>query len=467
MKPDYRIFWESAGGYVPAHWNFVPIADLLENPKSISVGVMYPGADSPGGVPLVRVSDVKDGAVAQCPEFCVSHEVDEEYKRSRFNGTELLITLVGNPGDCAIVSEEMAGWNAARALAVVRLKDPDLRPWLRYVLMSKPAKHLIDARLNTTVQKTLNLKDIKELAVPIPPQDERDRIAVIVGELEKKIVLNRQINQTLEQIAQTIFKSWFVDFEPVKAKIEAKAAGHDPERAAMCAISCKLEPEIDQLPPEQRQQLAATAALFTDELVESELGLIPVGWEWTSFGSVINLFDSKRIPLSKKERELRKGDFPYYGAAALMDHVDDYLFDGVHVLLAEDGSVMTTDGRPVTQYVWGRFWVNNHAHVLKGITPVSDEHILLFLKDINISPYINGAVQLKLNQKNMNSIPFLRASDAVLKCFSTTVAPLYDFYRKNSEQQGTLTTLRDVLLPKLLSGTLTVGECDRQVETCP
>ncbi|MCV5111588.1 restriction endonuclease subunit S, partial [Escherichia coli] len=88
----------------------------------------------------------------------------------RLNGTELLITLVGNPGDCVVVEPYMAGWNAARALAVVRLKDTGLREWLKYILLSKPAKHLIDARLNTTVQKTLNLKDIRELGIPIPPK---------------------------------------------------------------------------------------------------------------------------------------------------------------------------------------------------------------------------------------------------------------------------------------------------------
>lgn len=178
MSADHRLLWEAAGGNVPDHWEFITIEQLLENPKSISVGVMYPGSDTESGIPLVRVSDVKDGAISTKPEFCISEEVDQEYKRTRLNGSELLITLVGNPGDCVVVTKEMAGWNVARALAVLRLKDIELRSWLRYVLLSRPAKHLIEARLNTTVQKTLNLKDIKELGLPIPPKNERDGITI-------------------------------------------------------------------------------------------------------------------------------------------------------------------------------------------------------------------------------------------------------------------------------------------------
>ena len=288
--------------------------------------------------------------------------------------------------------------------------------------------------------------------IDLPPRDEQDRIVEILDSLSAKVVLNRQINQTLEQIAQAIFKSWFVYFEPVKAKIEAKAAGRDPERAAMCAISGKLEPELDQVPPEQYQQLAATAALFPNELVESELGSIPDGWRRVLFGDVIEILDSKRVPLSKSQREEKKGPYPYYGAASLMDYVDDYLFDGTYVLMAEDGSVMDNDGYPTTQYVWGKFWVNNHAHVLKGIDGVSDENILLFLKNTIIAPYITGAVQLKINQKNMVSIPFLKASKEIHTAFSKIIKPLFDGLKVSSEEIIPLSETRDILLPKLLSG---------------
>ena len=289
MSFTLRLFWEAAGGNVPEHWEFKTIDELLEHPKAISVGVMYPGSDTDGGVPLIKVSDVKNGAIASRPSFCISNKVDEEYKRTRLNGSELLLTLVGNPGDCVIVTDEMCGWNVARALAVIRLKDTQLRFWIRYVLASKPAQHLIEARLNTTVQKTLNLKDVREIGIPIPPREERDSITKIIDSIEKKTLLNTQINQTLESIAQAIFKSWFIDFDPVRAKIAAKQEGKDAELAAMCAISGKSEAEVEQMAKEDFAELQATATLFPDELVESELGEVPKGWDKYSLSKMITL----------------------------------------------------------------------------------------------------------------------------------------------------------------------------------
>ena len=289
MSSTLRLFWEAAGGNVPEHWEFKTIDELLEHPKAISVGVMYPGSDSDGGVPLIKVSDVKSGAIASRPSFCISNKVDEEYKRTRLNGSELLLTLVGNPGDCVIVTDEMCGWNVARALAVIRLKDTQLRSWIRYVLASKPAQHLIEARLNTTVQKTLNLKDVREIGIPIPPREERDSITKVIDLIEKNTLLNTQINQTLESIAQVIFKSWFIDFDPVRAKIAAKQEGKDSELAAMCVISGKSEAELKKMPEDDFAELQATAALFPDELVESELGEVPKGWDATALRNFLEI----------------------------------------------------------------------------------------------------------------------------------------------------------------------------------
>lgn len=423
---------------------------------------MYPGSDTAEGVPLIKVSDIKNGEVQGKPSFCISREVDEEYKRTRLRGDELLITLVGEPGDCAIATDEMAGWNAARAVAVVKLKNPDLRPWLRFVLLSAPAKHLIGARLNTTVQKTLNLKDIRELGVPLPPEICRNQVVGVLSSLDRKISLNRRINQTLEAMAQAIFKSWFVDFDPVKAKIAAIEQGQDPLRAAMRAISGKTDFELDQMPRAHHDQLAAIAARLPDAMEESELGEIPKGWEVSDFGSVSVCFDKNRIPLSKRQRENKKGNIPYYGATSVMDYVDEHIFDDIYLLLGEDGSVLKPDGSPFVQYIWGKSWVNNHAHVLQGANGVSTEQLMIFISMQNISAYVTGAVQLKLNQKNMNSIPFVKADDEVNRRFSEIIAPFFAQYRLLVEEVRGLALLRDTLLPKLLSGELSVAPLEKQ-----
>ena len=283
-EADARFQWESAGGSAPEHWDFCFFGDLLETPTSITVGVMYPGGDTPNGVPLVKVNDVKNGQIQAAPTYCVSEEVDEQYRKTRLNGTELLITLVGEPGDCVIADSSMEGWNVARALAVARLKDPSIRPWIRHVLLSAPAKHLIDARLNTTVQKTLNLKDVKQLGIPLPPKEERDSISSVVGALDDKIELNRRMNATLEGMAQALFKSWFVDFDPVIDNALAAGNPIPDELAPRAEVRKKAlangttqQGSVDHPTLSDPKSLFPAAFQFTEEL-----GWIPEGWEESS-----------------------------------------------------------------------------------------------------------------------------------------------------------------------------------------
>jgi len=101
-------------------------------------------------------------------------------------------------------------------------------------------------------------------------------------------------------------------------------------------------------------------------------------WPVKLLGEVAVNFDSRRVPLSSREREQRRGPYPYYGATGIMDYVDNFLFEGLHVLVAEDGSVERDDGRPFVQLVDGKFWVNNHAHVLRAATNTDTDTRFLF-----------------------------------------------------------------------------------------
>ena len=102
-----------------------------------------------------------------------------------------------------------------------------------------------------------------------------------------------------------------------------------------------------------------------DRSIEAGSCVIPLG-------KIIQLEDALRIPLNRQQREQRRGVYPYYGAASIMDYVNDYLFDGVRLLLGEDGTVSTDGGYPMLQYVWGKYWVNNHAHVIRSSSTYSD-----------------------------------------------------------------------------------------------
>ena len=311
---------------------------------------------------------------------------------------------------------------------------------------------------------TLNRNHLSSILISDLGIDKEKEIANILGSLDQKIQLNTQINQTLEQIAQALFKSWFVDFDPVRAKIQALSDGmslEQAELAAMQAISGKTPEELtalSQAQPDRYAELAETAKAFPCEMVEVDGVEVPKGWEYCTFGDVAECFDSKRIPLSKQQREKRKGNIPYYGATSVMDYVNEAIFDDIYLLIGEDGSVLKEDGTPFTQYIWGKSWVNNHAHVIKGKNGVSTEHLMLFIQQTNITAYITGAVQLKLNQKNMNSILFLKSNNEINVFFAGCIESLYAKIRENLDENKILETTRDLLLPKLLSRDFSNGK---------
>ena len=308
--------------------------------------------------------------------------------------------------------------------------DIDIR-WAYYQLLTQD----INSMDSGSAIPSTSREDFYSLPVSLPPLPEQRAIAHILGTLDDKIELNHKMNQTLEEMARALFKSWFVDFDPVRAKLDGRWRPGE---------------SLPGLP-------ADLYDLFPDRLVPSQLGEIPEGWEVGPLGEVLEIHDSTRVPLNSRQRAERQGPYPYYGASGVMDFVDDFLFDGTFVLMGEDGSVINADGYPVAQYVWGQFWVNNHAHVLKGKKGVSEEHLYLLLQHENIAPFVTGAVQPKLNQKNLKAIPIVLSSTLTCQAFSDLIQPMLAILRAKTNESIVLTTLRDALLPKLVSGELPAG----------
>ncbi len=300
--------------------------------------------------------------------------------------------------------------------------------------------------------------DIEKLEILLPPIPEQKAIAHILGSLDDKIELNRQMNETLEKMAQALFKSWFVDFDPVIDNtlevgnpIPEEFSERAEVRGKALAYGTANREVAKQFPD---------AFQFT-----KEMGWIPEGWEVTDFGEVSLCFDRKRIPLSKKQREDKKpGIIPYYGATSIMDFINEWIFDDTYLLIGEDGSVIKEDGSPFIQYIWGKSWVNNHAHILQGTSGISTEHLMLFMKSQDIKAFVTGAVQLKINQKNMNSIPFLKAGDKINRQFTDCINPVYEKIKMLTEKNESLIKIRDTLLPKLISGEIRIPDSDNIIE---
>jgi type I restriction enzyme S subunit len=144
--------------------------------------------------------------------------------------------------------------------------------------------------------------------------------------------------------------------------------------------------------------------------------------------------------------------YPYYGAAQIMDYVNDFIFDGEYILMGEDGTVRTDEGYPILQYATGKFWVNNHTHVLQAKEPYSNFFIWNYLVKKNIDEIVTGAVQPKINQGNLKSLDFPQYPLDLIQDFNEQSQTFFEKINQNKKQIQTLENLRDMLLPKLLSG---------------
>ena len=243
--------------------------------------------------------------------------------------------------------------------------------------------------------------NLNAIEFELPPVQEQAKVVSILSALDDKIELNQKINENLERQAQTIYQQVF-------------------------------------------------QYTISDDL--------PDGWRIGTVGEIIEIHDSKRVPLSGAVREkMEKKIYPYYGAASLMDHVDDYIFDGKYLLLGEDGTVVDDAGFPILQYVWGRFWVNNHAHILTGKLGFNVESLYLLFKQTPVKTIVTGAVQPKISQANLRSIRIVVPPESVLVSVNDRIDPLFSQIRLNEDQNKVLETLRDTLLPKLMSGEIDVS----------
>ena len=163
-----------------------------------------------------------------------------------------------------------------------------------------------------------------------------------------------------------------------------------------------------------------------EEKSQVKKGSLPKGWRKVKLEEVSQNFDSKRVPLSSMQRAKMRGEYPYYGAAEIVDYINDYIFDGLYLLIAEDGTVITNGNKPMLQLVNGKFWVNNHAHVIRGKNDLETKYLFYTLKNTPIIPYITGAVQLKLTQENLNKIEIPYPEDEKLRHRIVNILSAFD-----------------------------------------
>ena len=373
------------------------------------------------GYPMVRVKDISTGFLDLSSCFNVSEDDYLEFsKKYKPQSGDIIITRVGTYGNIALVTNDKRfclGQNTVILNVDKKIID---NKYLFYYLTSSMGQQQIESKVTGSTQKTISLKSLKEINIIRHNFYKEKQIGDLLYKIDNKINNNKKIIANLEELSQTLFKRWFVDFEfPDENGNPYKSSGGD--------------------------------------MVESELGVIPKDWSIQTLNDISESYNTKRKPLSKLEREKVASIYPYYGATKIIDYVDDYLFDGKFILVGEDGTVQTEEGHPFVQYVWGQFWVSNHAHILKGKN-LSDEVLMLILNNIDIQPYITGAVQPKISKKNLNSIKIVVGSKLIYGKFDQYINTYYKKIREVHDENKYLTQLRDTLLPKLMSGEIEIPD---------
>ncbi|MBE7661006.1 restriction endonuclease subunit S [Tenacibaculum finnmarkense] len=341
-------------------------------------------------------------------------------KNNTISGLSILVGCIGwDMGNVALVKGKCATNQQINSITNIR---KEYSPYYIYYWFKGKKDYLFQIS-NVTRTPMLNKSDFSNININIPNLQTQKSIAKVLSDLDSKIAINNKINQELEAMAKTLYDYWFVQFD---------------------------FPDKNGKPYKSSEG----KMIFNEELKRE----IPVGWEVEELGSCIKIFDSLRIPMSRSEREKVKGDIPYYGATSIMGYVKDFIFNDEYILLAEDGSVMNEKGMPIVQFIWGKTWVNNHAHVIQANNKLHNEFIYQLVKMIPVVLIKTGSIQMKINQTNLNKYKVIAPPFKLVNEFSNQAIKIRKQLINNKKQNQKLSELRDWLLPMLMNGQVRVGE---------
>ena len=428
------------------------------------------------GFVVLRNQNIKDGRLdLSAPSYTDEEHFKQRVRRMAPRPGDIVITREAPMGEVCKIPDGLTCCLGQRQV-LLRPKAGINADYLLYALQSPVVQEQIRWNEGTgSTVSNIRIPVLEKIEIPRLGASEQF-IAAALKSVDDKIDLNRRINQTLEAIAQAIFQSWFVDFEPVKAKIAARAEGRDPLRAAMSAVSGKADAELDALPPEQYEQLAATAVLFPDEMEESELGEIPKGCIAGSLGDICNFTAGSAF--SPEHQGSAGGDYPFIkvsdmnlvGNEVFIQSANNYVSQARQL---EMKAKLHPQGATVFAKI-GVALISNRRRLLitptiidnnmMSASPIEGKSASYFLysmlSTIDFNTLVSGTALPYLNGSDLRKIPIVRPLDGVCRAFELKAASIFLMMQKLAAQSVTLASVRDALLPKLLSGEIEVSGLD-------
>lgn len=440
-----------------------PVHTIAEGAQFIS-GYAFKSKDFiESGYPVIKIKNIQNGKVTIADSQYVSPDTVEGLERFKLSDGDILIAMTGQGSvgrvgrlSCKKGSEPYLNQRVGKFLADGKRLNID---YLYYVLSTKKYQEILFLSGSGSGQPNLSPATIKSVEIPYAPYEIQCQIAATFNAIDGKVSSNIEINQTLEQIAQALFKSWFADFDPVKAKIAVLEAGGSQEEAtlaAMTAISGKNADSLvffEQEQPEKFAELKATAKLFPSAMQDSELGEIPEGWDSQRLSNLATLHYGKAL----KKTERIEGPYPVYGSGGVTGSHNNYLVEGPSIVVGRKGSIGTL------------YWEDRKFHPIDTVYYVANKkgiplsYLYYLMKTLNLPNMNTDAAVPGLNRDNVYRLEVLKPAQSILSKFDEHMSTIRNIIQKNDNSTVTLIDLRDTLLPKLLSGEITLPEAEQTV----
>lgn len=424
------------------------------------------------GVKLVTSKNIVGGKLDLTSAYFISEsDAQNINKRSQVHINDVLLSMIGTVGEVALIEKEPDF--VIKNVGLLKNSDPKKAKWLYYYLKSPITQNLIKDRLRGTTQQYIPLGELRNLPILKPNSEEHLQNTIEqLSSLDKKIHLNTQINQTLEQIAQALFKSWFVDFDPVRAKAQALSDGmslEQAELAAMQAISGKTPEELtalSQAEPDRYAELAETAKAFPCEMVEVDGVEMPKGWNLKALSDLGQIICGKTP--SKSNKEFYGNDVPFIKIPDMHNQVFiTQTTDNLSVAGANSQSKKYIPPKSICVSCIATVGLvsmtSKPSHTNQQINSIipndekTSEFLYLSLKQPSMTKYLKdlasgGSATLNLNTSTFSKIEIITPSKEIIDIFHNKVFYTFEKVLSNSIENKRLAEIRDLLLPNLLNG---------------